>query len=193
MSYEEVIEGMKKWNNHPFYRGSKRMLVEGPGMTFRHVRYRKRQIWMCGEESEVRAFLDQIRRATREPGSDDDMDDDGFDENSKQVKEANALPVNRVGKPRHNPSADYVDGFGEPFDELTNKAFIMASDEFEAKAPDGSTLETFAFVQRVREIYQELRYGTDPYPDPDTDPDSDPDPDQGPDIPPWTDEGQTGP
>jgi hypothetical protein len=156
MTYEEIVRDMKRWFSHPKYRAAKGMLVQGPGYTFTHVKYRKRQIWMCGDESSVRSILDQIRAATREPGIDDDVDDDGVDETSEEAKKAGQGPVEKIGKPRHVPDPDHTDGCDEAFDEMTNQAFIMASEEFLAKDPSGDIIETHAFVLRVREIYKEL-------------------------------------
>ena len=157
MTYDEIVRDMKKWFVHPTYRASKGMLVSGPGYKFRMAAYRKKLIWMCGDEAKVKALLEQLRAATREPGVDDDMEDEGVDETSDQVKTAEQAAVAKTGKPRHVPDPDHTDGCDEEFDEMTQRAFTMASDEFMIKDPSGNLIETHAFILRIREIYRALQ------------------------------------
>jgi hypothetical protein len=157
LTYEEIVRDMRRWFSNPTYRASKGMLVSGPGYTFKMAAYRKKLIWMCGDEAKVKALLDQVRIATREPGVDDDAEDEGVDESSEQIKKSDQLPVEKAGKPRHVPDPDHTDGCDEEFDEMTQKAFVMASDEFMIKDPSGNMIETHAFVLRIREIYRSLQ------------------------------------
>lgn len=158
MTYDEIIAGMKRWYNHPFYSAAKGMLAFGMGMKFGNMTYRKKKsIWMCGNEDSVRRLLDELCVATGGPSASEAMEDDGIDETSPMIQAADSIPVEHVGKPRYNETDSDDNGLGGQFDEITNKAFIMAADEFEAQNPSGFWQESEAFVVRVREIDKVLR------------------------------------
>lgn len=183
-TYEEMKKRYNQWRKHPFHLGAKGMFVFGAGQKFREVMYRGKNIRVCGDVNKVIEALELIRKATREPGVDDDYIDPqhivNFDVDS--YEEGLINPVDPVVpgdseeqfedfeefegeedvkkstiKQPPPPGQEYVGGdYHEP-DHVSLKSMELAKVELLKQDPTGKILHNIViFAKLCKEIYEKL-------------------------------------